>query len=121
MKGIKIVEVASLPAFAKNNIEKTVDPTEAKLFQSNIRSPMPYRAPHELPMKRLLSPSDEEADLSALDFHSPKPLTESRTSRVNLTHDAYGVSPAAGAKQVRDHRRVTLLGGADSSATRNLL
>lgn len=70
-------------------------------------------------MKRLLS--DEEEDLSALDLHSPEPLAETRPSRINLTHDEYGLSPAAGAKQVRDHRRVTLLGGADSSATRNLL
>lgn len=70
-------------------------------------------------MNRLLS--EEEEDLSLLDMHSPEPLPETRPSRINLTHDAYGVSPAAGSKEVREHRRLTLLGGADSSATRNLL
>ena len=120
LKGIKLVAVDDLPAFAKNNDEKTCDPKDVKMFQTHNRSRMPYRPPHELPLKHLLI-NEEEDGFSEHDFHSPEPLPETRPSKVNLSHDAYGLSPAAGTKEVRDYRRLTLLGGADSSATRNLL
>lgn len=52
----------------------------------------------------------------------PVPLEETKPNRLNLTQDVlvHGLLPSANAPVVKDHRRVTLLGG-DSSATRNLL